>query len=169
MGIIFDLDQTLIESHTAEALRRARNWTVVYGMVPQLSPFEGIHELLTELDNSSVPYGIVTSSPSSYCSRVINHWKWNVRCTVCYHDTTRKKPHPDPINLAVSKLGVPREAVISIGDDPNDILASRSAGVASAGVLWGARNRHALIDSKPDFLFETTAEMAAFLRERYIP
>lgn len=169
MGIIFDLDQTLIESHIAEEYRRARKWDVVYGMVPKLNPFTGIHELLAELSQNSVPYGIVTSSPSSYCNRIVSHWNWDVHFTVCYHDTTKRKPHPDPIILALSKLQVPKETVISIGDDPNDIIAAKRAGVASAGVLWGARDQQALINSSPDYLFRTTEEMTKFLRGRYIP
>ncbi|WP_187355481.1 HAD family hydrolase [Paenibacillus tengchongensis] len=168
MGIIFDLDQTLIESHTAEQYRTARKWDVVYEMVPKLTPFEGIHELLTELNLNSVPYGIVTSSPASYCNRIIKHWNWNTQFTVCFHDTTKRKPHPDPINLAVRKLGLPKQSIVSIGDDPNDVIASRNAGVISAGVLWGAKDRSALIASNPDYLFETIEEMSNFLRNQFI-
>lgn len=168
MGVIFDLDQTLIESHTAEQYRKARKWDIVYGMVPKLVPFEGIHELLSELNLNSIPYGIVTSSPTSYCSRIIKHWNWNVHFTVCYHDTARRKPSPDPIDLAVRKLELPKESIISIGDDPNDIIASKSAGITSAGALWGAKDRTALINSNPNYLFETIEEMTEFLRGRYI-
>ncbi|TQR40183.1 HAD family hydrolase [Paenibacillus popilliae] len=55
-----------------------------------------------------------------------------------------------------------------MGDDPNDIIVAKSAGVLSAGVLWGTKDRQALINSSPDYLFETTEEMCEFLRGRYI-
>ncbi|MED1747180.1 HAD family hydrolase [Brevibacillus borstelensis] len=167
MAIIFDLDQTLIESHSAKLHRRDRNWDVVYSMIPKLLPYEGIPELLQELSAKSIPFGIVTSSPASYCNRIVKHWGWKVHFTVCYHDTQRRKPHPDPINLGVTKLGVPKESVVSIGDDPKDILAARSAGVTSVGVLWGAKDPQGLIKTSPDYLFNTTEEMVNFLKRRY--
>ncbi|GIO35750.1 hypothetical protein J41TS12_06110 [Paenibacillus antibioticophila] len=167
MAIIFDLDQTLIESHSAETHRRARKWDVVYSMIPNLRPFDGIPELLDKLNTKSIPYGIVTSSPASYCNRIIKHWNWKAHFTVCYHDTQRRKPYPDPINLGVAKLGLPKETVIAIGDDPNDIRSVRSAGVVSAGALWGAKDPQALINSSPDYIFNTTEEMVKFLKGRY--
>lgn len=141
MAIIFDLDQTLIDSSSAEQLRnRGGNWGTVYGMIPTLTPYAGIPELLKELEARSIPYGIVTSSPSSYCSRVVRHWGWSVSFMICYHDTQRRKPHPDPINLAIQRLGAPKENIISVGDDARDIEASKKAGVVSLGVLWGAKD-----------------------------
>ncbi|KHF28368.1 HAD family hydrolase [Paenibacillus sp. 3LSP] len=168
MAVIFDLDQTLIDSSAAEPLRRAREWSRVYNMIPQLLPFPGINDMLKLLDQKNIPYSIVTSSPSSYCSRVIHYWKWKVHSTVCYHDTQRRKPHPDPMNLAVTKLGVPKELVVSVGDDARDVEAAKSAGIISVGALWGAENKSELLASSPDFLFDKVDQLVQFLNDRYL-
>jgi len=167
MAIIFDLDQTLIDSSAAEHLRSNRQWGTVYGMIPTLTPYEGIPELLRELEKRSIPYGIVTSSPSSYCNRVLQHWGWNTSFMVCYHDTQRRKPYPDPINLAIQKSGASSNTIISVGDDARDIEASKQAGVASVGVLWGAKDHHKLVGSKPDYLLHSVAELTKLIEYKY--
>jgi pyrophosphatase PpaX len=52
-------------------------------------------------------------------------------------DTERHKPDPEPILLALERLGVcPAEAVY-VGDSPFDVGAARAAGVHAIGVTWG--------------------------------
>lgn len=88
-------------------------------------------------------------------------------CYVCYHDTLRKKPHPDPIILAIEKLAVPRESIVSVGDDSRDIEASRRSGVVSAGVLWGSKDPERLIAAKPDNLLHNVYELSELIKQRY--
>ena len=52
-------------------------------------------------------------------------------------DTWRIKPHPDPVLHAARELGVPVERCLMVGDTGVDILAARSAGARSVGVLSG--------------------------------
>lgn len=165
MGIILDLDQTLIDSRGAEALRRARNWPRVYQTIPDLRPYDGIPELLQELGRLRVPICIVTSSPSSYCSRVLAHWNWNIPATVCYHDTTQRKPHPAPIFKALQLMGVPATAAVSVGDHPNDIVASKAAGVYAVAATWGAADKRALLAAQPDAVCSTVRELRDLLAE----
>ena len=96
MPLIFDLDQALINSKEAEYYRGNRQWSEVYKMIPLLKPFDGMNELIKEIMANDIPFEVVTSSPSSYCKRVLNHWGWRPNSIVCFHDTNRRKPHPDP-------------------------------------------------------------------------
>ncbi|MCI3921341.1 HAD family hydrolase [Paenibacillus sp. TRM 82003] len=164
MGVIFDLDQTLINSAPAEQLRRNREWSRVYKLVPQLKPFEGIEDVLNELRNKGIQSAVVTASPRSYCEKILAYWNWSFDVIVCYHDTQLRKPHPEPINLAIQKMGSDREAVFSVGDDPKDIQASKKAGITALGALWGTGNREGLIQSNPDLLFETPHELLHFVK-----
>lgn len=159
MAILIDLDQTLIDSQLAETQRRARNWQSVYQLVPRLLPYPGIMELLADLKKASVPICIVTSSPSSYCNRVISQWDWSINATVCYHDTHNKKPHPDPILLGLERLGVKANSAIAIGDAAKDTQAARDAGVFSIGAVWGSLEKDQLLQSKPNILCETVDDL----------
>lgn len=158
-GVLIDLDLTLVNSQIAEPLRKLGRWPAVYDAIPDFSRYDGISELLIELPENGIAVCVVTSSPQSYCKRVMNHFAWKDIKTVCYHDTQHHKPHPDPLVLGLQILGIKSQDAISIGDDPKDTVAAKRAGIFSIGALWGTLDREALIASKPDALCETVAEL----------
>ncbi len=166
MVVIFDLDQTLIDSRAAEDLRRTRRWAEVYRLVPFMPPYGGIEGLLQWLSDAEIPIGIVTSSPSTYCSRVVAHWGWRMDVTVCYHDTARRKPHPDPILLALGRLNAGKEECASVGDEPRDIVASRAAGVFSVGASCGCKDLAALRAANPDAETAVPSDLQHLLKAR---
>lgn len=167
MAVIFDLDQTLIDSVSVAHYRQPGRWREVYPRIPYLQPYAGIADLLTALRVRHVPLGIVTSSPESYCARVVRHWGWHFDAIVCFHDTKRHKPDPAPILLALDRLNVTAAAAVSVGDDAKDITAARRAGVFSIGVLWGAQDKQLLLDAHPDMVCETVAALRDFLFQRF--
>jgi phosphoglycolate phosphatase-like HAD superfamily hydrolase len=163
VGILFDLDQTLIESRSAEAVRKLRQWPKVYALIPGFVVYEGIAEVLAMLAEREVPVGIVTTSPGSYCTRVIDHHGFGVTKTVCYHDTSRHKPHPDPILKGIELLGIPASKVWAVGDDPRDIQAAHAAGAHSVAVTWGAADAKALQAAGAEHIFHSVGDLHAFL------
>lgn len=165
-AVIFDLDLTLIASSEAEQLRRQRRWSEVYQLIPTLQPYEGVNVLIGALSTRGIKTAIVTSSPASYCNRVIGQWRWTVATTVCYHDTVEKKPHPAPIVRALSNLAVASSDAIAVGDHPNDIVSARGAGVFAVAALWGIPDPSALVKVRPDISCSTVAELAQFIEER---
>jgi HAD superfamily hydrolase (TIGR01509 family) len=165
-GVLIDLDLTLVASQEAEPLRRARSWPDVYAMIPRLQPYEGVSDLITELASRRIAVCVVTSSPGPYCSRVLKHWKWAGIKTVCFYDTKRRKPYPDPILLGLERLGIKAEDAISVGDEPKDIQASKAAGVYSVGALWGTLDKEALRRAQPDALCETVDELRTLILSR---
>jgi pyrophosphatase PpaX len=75
-------------------------------------------------------------------------------------DSDAHKPSPEPLLLALERLGASAERAIYIGDAPVDIEAGRAAGMATAAVLWGMFSEVSLRASGPDFVLATPAEMA---------
>lgn len=53
-------------------------------------------------------------------------------------DTTKHKPDPAPIRLALEKLGLRPDEVLYIGDAPSDYEAANNAGVDFGWAKWGA-------------------------------
>ena len=164
--IIFDLDQTLIDSSIAEPLRRRRRWDEVYALIPSLKPFPGVDALISRLYDHGVLLAIVTSSPRTYCTKVIDQWKWPISNIIAYHDTEDHKPNPEPILKAIQIFGGNTEDCFHVGDMAADTQAAKAAGVTSLGALWGSPNPVELKNSVPDFLFSTVAELSIFLLER---
>jgi phosphoglycolate phosphatase-like HAD superfamily hydrolase len=168
MAVIFDLDQTLIDSSAAEALRKERKWNQVYDLIPILNPYEEIHEIIALLSRHNIPIAIVTSSPQPYCERVITQWGWNINAKVCWHCTKNHKPSPDPILLALKRLNlVTHENVVSIGDHSKDIHASKAAKVFSIGCTWGLLDSKELLESAPDLIVNAPAELRLFLINKF--
>jgi HAD superfamily hydrolase (TIGR01549 family) len=167
--IIFDLDQTLIDSIFAKPLRDRRQWNSVYKIIHKLLPFKGINDLLSTLQNNKIPLAIVTSSPKSYCRKIVDHNGWKFDTIVAYHDTSRHKPHPAPILAAIQNLSAKKNNVVSIGDEIKDIEASKAAGVISIAALWGIEEslKADIVKAKPHYVSNTVEELSTLLFAKY--
>jgi HAD superfamily hydrolase (TIGR01549 family) len=74
-------------------------------------------------------------------------------------DVAEPKPSPEGLKLAMEGIGAIPEKTVYVGDDPDDVNASRSAGVRTAAALWGSVRRNELIALQPDFLFSHPSEL----------
>lgn len=167
-AVVFDLDQTLVESRSLEELRRARRWSQIYARIRELSAYDGVATLLERLRSHGVKVGIVTSSPSSYCSRLVDHCGFTVDAVVCYHDTKRHKPDSEPMLLALEKLGnIEPAAAVAVGDAPADIASARSAGVYSVAACWGCLDEKSLLQGRPDAIVRSLGELEGLLWTRF--
>jgi pyrophosphatase PpaX len=72
-------------------------------------------------------------------------------------DTARHKPDPEPILLALERLGAEPGDAAYVGDSPFDIGAARAAGVHAIGVTWGGI--HPMDDA--DAIVSTPEELLA--------
>lgn len=163
MLVIFDLDQTLIDSESIAHLRKLRRWHEVYPKISTLEVYPGITELLADLKRNAVQLAIVTTSPRPYCERIIKYNGWPIDQCVCYHDTQLRKPHPDPFLEALKRCRVGVDEAIAVGDDVKDTQAAHTAQIFSIGALWGSLQPAALIGSRPDILCKTVEDLRAEL------
>ncbi len=155
LSVVFDLDQTLINSQPIEPLRRLRKWSLVYQKISTLTAYNGINDLLSRLESKGIKLAIVTSSPSGYAQRVLDHFEWIFDVMVCYHDTNQHKPHPAPFLEASDRLKIPTKDCWAVGDKPSDIIGARKAGMYTVAALWGSLDKESLKKAKPDAMFET--------------
>lgn len=160
MGVIFDLDLTIVDSRIAEEYRIKREWNKVYSLIPQMKIYDGIIELINTLQATNINIAIVTSSPRPYCEKILNFFEISNVVTVCYHDTKLHKPNPEPIFKAIELLSENPKNIYSIGDEEKDIIASKCAGVISCFALWG---RNSPICEDADYYFNTVEELRKFL------
>jgi HAD superfamily hydrolase (TIGR01549 family) len=159
--VLFDLDQTLVDSRSIEHLRRARQWQAVNSALPGIRVYAGIGELLQRL-SSFAQLGVVTSAPRQYAQRIIRENRFPFPVIVGYGDTRRHKPHPDPLLRAASLISpMNGEAArhFYVGDDPKDIVAAASAGMQSIAALWGAISPGALVAAKPSAIAKSPADV----------
>jgi N-acetyl-D-muramate 6-phosphate phosphatase len=129
----------------------------------ETSLFPGIAELLDQLDDRQLPWGIVTNKPARFTIPLMQELGLSQRaaCIVSGGDTTHSKPHPEPLLTASSAMAIAPDECIYLGDDIRDVQASLAAGmepvIARYGYLgsasppesWGARY---LIDQPQELL-----------------
>jgi pyrophosphatase PpaX len=73
--------------------------------------------------------------------------------------TTRPKPFPDPVYLALQTLQIPAAEVLFVGDSPYDLQSGRSAGVKTGAACWGPHPRAVLEAEGPDYVFTSFREI----------
>src|SRR5579884_802472 len=74
-------------------------------------------------------------------------------------ETERHKPDPEPLELALRRLGAAPDDAAYVGDSPYDIRAARAARVHAIAVTWGRiHDRARLADEQPDALVDTAEE-----------
>ena len=107
-----------------------------------------------------LPVALVTSGDRARVERELRaHGLDRVfRVLVCGPDTVNKKPHPEPLLLALRDLGVPPRRAVYVGDSPEDIEMARTAGAWSIGIPGGFPNALALERARPDLLAPRLAE-----------
>ena len=59
-------------------------------------PFDGINNLLTNINKSSLKWGIVTNKPKKFAKKIVHHFFSSYRpsCLICPEDAGERKPSP---------------------------------------------------------------------------
>jgi pyrophosphatase PpaX len=79
-------------------------------------------------------------------------------------ETERHKPDPEPLELALERLGADADEAAYVGDSPYDVRAAHAAGVFAVAVTWGRIHDHArLAEETPDALVDTAEELLGVL------
>lgn len=161
--LIFDLDQTLVDTSALELLRKRRQWSDVYGLIHKTTLYDGILELLNFLNEKGIFFAVLTSSPSSYCNKILNYHNINADKVIGYHDVKRVKPSPEGIIKIINSLPYKKNQIMHIGDQANDVIASKNAGIISVAALWGNLDNRSILDSEPDYIASNPIQIIEFL------
>lgn len=141
-----------------------RLWIELYVREPsQLLP--GAAAALTQLRTAGLAQGLVSSGSRERVAldlvRLAVEGFFDV--VVCGGDTENRKPHPEPLAVALERLGIAPGEAAYVGDSPEDIEMARAAGVFAVGIPGGFPNRAALLASEPDLLVPSLGQALAAL------
>ncbi|MGY4535325.1 2-phosphoglycolate phosphatase [Pseudomonas sp. TE3786] len=102
-------------------------------------PFDGIPELLADIEAAKLIWGVVTNKPVRYAAPIMEQLGLAERSAIliCPDHVTHSKPDPEPLLLACSRLGLDPASVLYVGDDLRDIESGRAAGTKTAAVTYG--------------------------------
>jgi pyrophosphatase PpaX len=123
--------------------------------------YDGVVDTVRELHERGHQLGIVTSKSEYLALRGLAHVG-----LARYMDTivgcdasTRHKPDPEPVRIALHRLGSAPEDAIFVGDSVHDVLAGNAAGVRTFAALWGAFRRQDLEPGCPSVYLERISDL----------
>jgi len=105
---------------------------------------------------------VVSNKSGAFLRAEIAHlgWEAHFATSIGAGDAAADKPHPDPLWLALNRLGVgPGPAIWYVGDTALDMQAARAAGV-TAVLLGDAAHDGGIDQAAPDLHFLTAESLA---------
>ena len=91
--------------------------------------FDGVDELIANLQTLGLPWGVVTNKSSRFSEPLTASMPlFDSAVTIVSGDTTpHAKPHPAPLLEAASRLWIEPTRCLYVGDDERDIVAGLAA------------------------------------------
>jgi pyrophosphatase PpaX len=134
-----------------------RSFFTYYEMINhQVQEYDGVYEVLTELQAKGITMGIVSSKYRRYIEQELVNTRLYPFFSVIVglDDCKEPKPKPEPLLKAMNELRIEPEQCMYIGDQPTDILAAHAAGIQGFGALWGEGQREKLLRVSPTGLLQ---------------
>lgn len=124
-------------------------------------PYDGVVDAVRALHVAGNALGLVTSKMRSGAVRGLRlaGLEDAFRVIVASDEVTHPKPHPEPVLVALERLGAEPETAVFIGDSRHDLECGRAARVKTAAVLWGPFDRAHLADLEPDYWLERPQDL----------
>ncbi|MFT3803383.1 MAG: HAD-IA family hydrolase [Burkholderiaceae bacterium] len=130
-------------------------------------PFDGIADLLTELNGSRQWVAIATGKSRVGLNRALEQMGWQRRfITTRCADEGRPKPHPWMLLDICEELGVAPDRAVMIGDTTHDLGMARDAGAASVAVTYGAHPHAELHAFGATVIVDSVAQLRDWLMPR---
>jgi HAD superfamily hydrolase (TIGR01549 family) len=122
------------------AVQRAQCFRENY--LEALAPFPYVRPLFERLGADGVRLAVASSAKKDELDRLVEIA--DVRDLIEHQtsadDVVSSKPDPDVVHATLELLGVPKDAVLMVGDTPYDVEAARRAGIDAIGFRCGGRS-----------------------------
>ena len=127
--------------------------------------YPGTVDMIRAIQAGGRQLGLVTSKNRSGAQRGLDLMGLGESMAVIVgaDDVTKPKPDPEPVLLALERLGAGPNTTIFVGDSHHDIHSGRAAGVLTAGVTWGPFDRAHLEFAAPDYYCDSPTELLTLL------
>ena len=145
-----------------EALQRLRTFYLERYLCKNTKPYEGIEELLSELEKRDVKLAVATNKITEGAVRVLKAFGFEKYFELVVGRDLPKEHKPSPLHITyiTDRLGVKLKKTLVVGDRKDDILAAKNAGTFSAYALWGYNEP---LNVEADFFLKKPQELLKLL------
>lgn len=129
----------------------------------------GVEETLGLLRDAGLRTAIATSKSLRGSEILLEHLSVTeyFEFVVGADSVAHHKPHPEALELSLSKLGIEAGEMVYVGDTKYDTEASERAGVECVAVATGYASRGELDSLTPVFVADTMAEAGDYIIRSY--
>jgi pyrophosphatase PpaX len=130
-----------------------------------IKEYPGTTAVLEHLHARGIVMGIVTSKGDELARRglELTGLAKYLPVVIGADSVTKHKPEPEPVLLALERLGVAADEALMMGDSPHDISSGNAAGVRTVGALWGPFTREQIAVAKPTYWLSNISEFPALV------
>lgn len=117
---------------------------------PGAVPYEGMEQVLRQLRGAGIRMAAASSKMKAQyqIDMVGNGLDRYMETAVLVEDTTKHKPHPDPILKCLERMGLTAPDVLYVGDALTDLQAAHAAGVDFGLARWGCTHPGEMAEAK---------------------
>lgn len=154
----------------AEAVKIVEKYRERFGTIGlfENSVFEGVEEMLGQLNKCGKILGIATSKPTVFTEKILEKYdlKKYFRVTVGSEFDGTRDTKTEVIGEAINLLmpgGKDRSSVIMVGDRKYDIIGAINCGIDSIGVRYGYAEANELESAGATYMVNTVDELKEWL------
>lgn len=127
-------------------------------------PFEGVNQLISELEEREIVWGIVTNKPGWLTDLLLPNFSSFASCAVVVSGDTlpQRKPDPAPLLFASKQINIPSDNIWYVGDAERDIQAAKSASMISIAADYGYIGEQGSIDWSPHLTIKHPLELVQY-------
>jgi phosphoglycolate phosphatase len=127
--------------------------------------YPGVGDSLRQLQRLQLKLAVVTNKQKHLAEGLLERLALSqyIDVLVGGDSCARRKPDPQPLQMACDVLGVASAQALMVGDSINDVLAARAAGMPVVCVPYGYNEGNDPRALPCDALVETLAELPALL------
>lgn len=135
-----------------------------HNMRNKTRPYDGIMELLLDLDRFNLKLAIVSNKFDAAVKDLAKEYFGDlINIAIGESENVKKKPAPDSVYAAIKELGSDLNKTVFVGDSETDVQTAKNAGIPCIGVTWGFRTREVLRKEGADYLIDTPKELLTLL------
>jgi HAD superfamily hydrolase (TIGR01549 family) len=144
-AVIFDLDETLLDTSTLRQARQQQHWSDVIRRLDEVRSYQlpdaavEVTDLPLRLREAGVRVGVLTASPRHYAEALLEHFGISYDALVTGSDGYAAKPDPAGLLAIAEQVGVAIAKCAYVGDLDTDVATAVSAGALAVGVCWSTR------------------------------
>lgn len=141
-ALIFDLDETLLDTSSLRAARDAGSWGEVGRRLDEVQAYAVLGSAAEVLEiprraiAAGLRVGILTQSPRHYAEALLERFHIPYEALITGSDGYPAKPDPEGLREVMRRLGMSADRCAYVGDLDTDAAAAARAGALSVGVCW---------------------------------